>query len=183
MTIDTVEYNPFAPDFYTSDPFRVYRRMRDEAPVYHSEQWGWWALSRFEDVRAAALDSDTFRSFEGMDIDDTGTEQKAPGSLPDMDNPRHDQVRKIVQPFFLPRGIGKMEDQIRAVVRGMITEWHERGAVDLAQDLRQLNAWPGVQQGVILDRRRRRRAWIDLDNLAADHAFAGDLHSGIRSQQ
>ena len=138
MTIDTVEYNPFAPDFYTSDPFRVYRRMRDEAPVYHSEQWGWWALSRFEDVRAAALDSDTFRSFEGMDIDDTGAEQKAPGSLPDMDNPRHDQVRKIVQPFFLPRGIGKMEDQIRAVVRGMITEWHERGAVDLAQEL----AWP-----------------------------------------
>ena len=58
--------------------------MRDEAPVYHSEQWGWYALTRFEDVRAAITDPDTFRSFEGMDIDDTGKEQKAPGSLPDM---------------------------------------------------------------------------------------------------
>ena len=40
-----VRYNPFAPDFYTADPFAVYRSMRDEAPVYRSERWGWWAIS------------------------------------------------------------------------------------------------------------------------------------------
>jgi cytochrome P450 len=140
MTIGrtTTEYNPFDPDFYTSDPFAVYRWMRDEAPVYHSEKWGWWALSRFEDVRAAALDPDTFRSFEGMDIDDTAKEQKAPGSLPDMDNPRHDQIRKIVQPYFLPRRVAKLEDGIRAVVRGLIASWRDRGETDLAEEL----AWP-----------------------------------------
>jgi cytochrome P450 len=133
-----MEYNPFAPDFYTSDPFAVYRWMRDEAPVYYSQKWGWWALSRFEDVRAALLDPDTFRSFEGMDIDDTGKEQKAPGSLPDMDNPRHNQIRKIVQPYFLPRNIAKLEDGVRDVVRGLIASWRGRGEVDLAQEL----AWP-----------------------------------------
>ncbi len=69
------EYDPFAPDFYTSDPFGVYRWMRDEAPVYWSERYQWFALTRFEDVRAAALDADTFRSFEGMDIDDSRLEQ------------------------------------------------------------------------------------------------------------
>jgi cytochrome P450 len=137
-TAHSVEYNPFAPDFYTSDPFEVYRWMRDEAPVYYSEQWGWWALSRFEDVRAAMLDSDTFRSFEGMDIDDTGKDQKAPGSLPDMDNPRHDQVRKTVQPHFLPRRIAQREDGIRAAVRELIASWKDRGQVDLATEL----AWP-----------------------------------------
>ena len=47
----SLRYNPFAPDFYTSDPFAVYQWMRDEAPLYRSEQWGWWALTRFDDVR------------------------------------------------------------------------------------------------------------------------------------
>src|SRR3954469_1087823 len=138
-----VDYDPFAPDFYTSDPFRVYRWMRDEAPVYWSERWGWYALTRFEDVRAAALDADTFRSFEGMDIDDSRLEQVPPGSIGSMDNPRHDQVRSVVPPYFLPRRIAALEDGIRAVVRDLVASWRDRGAggratVDIAQEL----AWP-----------------------------------------
>jgi cytochrome P450/ferredoxin-NADP reductase len=136
--ISSVDYNPFAPDFYTSDPFGVYRWMRDEAPVYYSERWGFWVLTRFDDVRTAALDPDTFRSFEGMDIDDSALEQAPPGSLPNMDNPRHDQVRKVVQPYFLPRRIAQLEDGIRTVVRDLVGSWRDRGAVDLAEEL----AWP-----------------------------------------
>jgi hypothetical protein len=34
--------------------------MLEEAPVFYSEKWGWWALSRWDDVRAAALDPGTF---------------------------------------------------------------------------------------------------------------------------
>ena len=78
------EYDPFSAAFQ-ADPFPVYRWMRAEAPVFSSEKWGWWALSRFEDVRAAALDPDTFRSFEGTDIDDTAKDQSGPGFLPDID--------------------------------------------------------------------------------------------------
>ena len=105
-----LEYDPFAADFY-DDPFPVYRWMRDEAPVFHSERWGWWALSRFDDVRAAATDPDTFRSFEGIDIDDTAKDQSGPGFLPDVDNPRHDSLRKLVQPHFLPRRVAAQEDE------------------------------------------------------------------------
>ena len=54
-----MEYDPFSAAFQ-ADPYPVYRWMRDEAPVFHSEKWGWWALSRFDDVRAAATDPDTF---------------------------------------------------------------------------------------------------------------------------
>jgi cytochrome P450 len=138
MTTTTVEYNPFDPAFYTSDPFGVYRAMRDEAPVYYSEKWGWYALTRFEDVRAAITDADTFRSFEGMDIDDTRLEQVPPGSIGNMDNPRHDQVRKVVQPYLLPRRVAKLEDGIRTVVRDLVGAWRDRGEVDFAQEL----AWP-----------------------------------------
>lgn len=136
-TVTAIDYNPFDPDFYQG-AFEVYRQMRDEAPVYYSERWGWYALTRFEDVRTAILDADTFRSFEGMDIDDSAQEQCPPGSLPNMDNPRHDEIRRIVQPYFLPRRIAQLEDGVRAVVRGLVSTWRDRGAVDLAQDL----AWP-----------------------------------------
>src|SRR3954453_14584109 len=139
----TTDYNPFAPDFYTSDPFAVYRWMRDEAPVHYSERWGWYALTRFDDVRAAALDADTFRSFEGMDIDDRRLEKVPPGSIGSMDNPRHDQVRSVVQPYFLPRRIAALEDGIRAVVRELVASWRDRGAVDRGSvDIAQELAWP-----------------------------------------
>src|SRR4051794_31680780 len=131
------EYDPFSAAFQ-ADPFPVYRWMRDEAPVFHSEKWGWYALSRFEDVRAAATDPDTFLSYEGIDIDDTAKDQSGPGFLPDIDNPRHDQVRRVVQPHFLPRRIAAKEEGIRSVVRGLVDAWRDRGEVDLAQEL----AWP-----------------------------------------
>lgn len=47
-----VEYNPF--DWETAhNPYPVYCRLRDEAPVYYNERLGCWALSRYDDVVAA----------------------------------------------------------------------------------------------------------------------------------
>src|SRR5580765_7004752 len=140
MSISTsrvMEYDPFSQEFQ-ADPFPVYRWMRDEAPVFYSEKWNWWALSRFEDVRAAATDPQTFLSYEGIDIDDTAKDQSGPGFLPDIDNPRHDQIRRMIQPQLLPNRIAEREDAARSVVRGLIDAWRHRGTVDLAQEL----AWP-----------------------------------------
>ena len=133
-----VEYDPFDPAFYTSDPFGVYKRMRDESPVHWSERWQWFALTRFDDVRAAITDAEVFQSWEGMDIDDSRLEQRPPGSIGSMDNPRHDLVRRVVQPYFVPRRIAAMEDGIRSVVRKLVASFPADGTVDLAQDL----AWP-----------------------------------------
>src|SRR6266571_1191042 len=131
------EYDPFAENFYDDAP-RVYRWMRDEAPVYYSQKRGFWALSRYQDVRAAVKDAQTFLNFEGIDIDDTAKDQSGPGFLPDIDNPRHDQIRRMIQPQLLPNRIAEREDAVRAVVRGLIDAWRHRGTVDLAQEL----AWP-----------------------------------------
>jgi cytochrome P450/ferredoxin-NADP reductase len=136
-TSRVMEYDPFSQEFQ-ADPFPVYRWMRDEAPVFRSEKWNWWALSRFEDVRAAATDPQTFLSYEGIDIDDTAKDQSGPGFLPDIDNPRHDQIRRMIQPQLLPNRVAEREDAVRAVVRGLVDAWRHRGTVDLAQEL----AWP-----------------------------------------
>jgi cytochrome P450 len=136
-TAPDIEYNPFDPNFYTTSPFEIYRWMRDEHPVYRSERWGWYALSRWDDVVGAALDWDTYRNFEGMDIDDTG-DQTSAGNIAHMDNPRHDEVRRIVQPFFQPRKLQDEEHPIRQAVRSLVAKWDPNGQVDLASEL----AWP-----------------------------------------
>jgi cytochrome P450 len=130
-------YDPFSQEFQ-ADPFTVYRWMRDEAPVYYSEKWNWWALSRWEDVRAAALDPDTFQSYEGIDLDATATDQGGPGFIPNIDNPRHDELRSVVQPPMLPRRIAKYEESIRSVVRALVDTFRDRGSVDIVQEL----GWP-----------------------------------------
>lgn len=56
-TSTPVEFDPFS-DEYFNDPYDLYRRMRDEAPVYFSEKYGFYALSRFADVLAATLERD-----------------------------------------------------------------------------------------------------------------------------
>ena len=60
-----MEFNPYSEEFF-EDPSDVYRWMREEAPVYHSERYGFWALSRYEDVLRAHKDWKTFSSTHGV---------------------------------------------------------------------------------------------------------------------
>lgn len=130
-------YDPFTAEFQ-DNPFAAYRRLRSEAPVYYNEKWGFYALSRFDDVRAALKDHQTFLNFEGVDIDDFEQEQRGPGLLPDLDNPRHDQLRSIVQRAFMPRSIRALTEEVRGVCDKFIDGFGDRREVDVAADY----AWP-----------------------------------------
>lgn len=137
----TVVYDPFSVAFQ-EDPFPVYRRLRDEAPVYRSEKWGFWALSRHDDVRACLLDTETFVNHPGIDLDATN-DQGGAGNLPIIDNPRHDELRAVVQRRFMPRSIAALEDGVRAVATRLVDRIVDggvapHGVADIAQDL----SWP-----------------------------------------
>lgn len=135
-TQDQVVYDPFSVAFQ-EDPFPVYRRLRDEAPVYRSEKWGFWALSRYDDVRACLLDTDTFVNHPGIDLDATN-DQGGAGNLPNIDNPRHNELRAVVQRPFMPRSIAALEDGVRAVATRLVDAVAPTGVADIAQDL----SWP-----------------------------------------
>lgn len=139
MTIEAVRpvvYDPFSVAFQ-EDPFPVYRRLRDESPVYYSEKWGFWALSRYDDVRACIVDHETFVNHPGIDLDATNS-QGGEGNLPNIDNPRHDELRAVVQRKFMPRSIAALEDDVRAVATRLVDAVIDDGAADIAQDL----SWP-----------------------------------------
>lgn len=131
---DAVVYDPFTEEFQR-DPFVVYARLRREAPVYYSEKWDFYALSTFADVRAALHDSETYLNFQGVDIDDFEQEQSAfPGMLPNIDNPRHDQLRTVVQRSFMPRSIRALTDEVREVCDDLLDSFAQQRKIDISAD-------------------------------------------------
>lgn len=107
-------YSPFSKAIF-DDPYPVYRRLRDEAPVYRDPEDRWWVLSRFEDVADALRDWPTYSSKLGPapeNPDDDGRKY----SVISMDPPRHDRIRGVLKGFFTPKAVAAMEDALRAVV-------------------------------------------------------------------
>ena len=72
-------FDPFSEEFFDG-PYEIYRRMRDEAPLYYNEQYDFYALTRHEDVAAAFKDLDTFSSARGCDLAMVRSERTVPRS-------------------------------------------------------------------------------------------------------
>ncbi len=45
---------------FDQNPYPVYERLRREAPVYWSERWSCWVLTRYADIAAILQNSGTF---------------------------------------------------------------------------------------------------------------------------
>lgn len=125
-----VEYNPFTRTV-ADNPFPVYRRLRDEAPVYRNDEVGFYALSRFDDVMNAHLDPVTLSSTHGVTIE--GIDAGQPFLIV-KDPPDHTAHRKIVSRVFTPRRIGALEPFIRARAGELLDRVRDQQAFDVAAD-------------------------------------------------
>ena len=84
--------------------------MRDEAPVYYSERWDFYALTRHEDVVAAHRDWETFSSAYGVTLDGLSMRQRLnTNMLIIMDPPEHERLRKLVRQVFTKAAIANLE--------------------------------------------------------------------------
>lgn len=129
----SVRWDPLVP---LDDPYPVYRRLRDEAPLYHDEERGIWAFSRFDDVHRVARDWETYSSREGNDLDDGHQLFEPAGDLAGMDPPGHTRLRGALRLAFSPSRIkARFEPEIRLKARRLIDRFADRGSADLAQEL------------------------------------------------
>jgi cytochrome P450 len=96
------------------DPHPVFRRLRDEAPLYRNEEADFYAVSRFADVERAYLDKETFSSAHGttLGIIQSGM-QLPPGTVLFEDPPEHTVHRKLLSRMFTPRRIAELEERTR----------------------------------------------------------------------
>ncbi|MCV7258722.1 cytochrome P450 [Mycobacterium shimoidei] len=106
-------YDPFDIDI-DDDPYPVWKRMRDEAPLYFNDKYNFYALSRYDDVASALPDWQTYRSGRGTtaDILFSGIEVP-PGILLFEDPPLHDLHRRLLSRVFTPRRMQAVEGLVR----------------------------------------------------------------------
>lgn len=163
-TPDEIEFDPFS-DVFFNDPLEVYRQLRDHQPVYFNATYGFYALSRWDDVVEASRDWQTYTSTHGVDLATLSS-----GKLPDfdslimMDPPKHDRLRALVSRVFTPRAIGSLEPMIREVIGGYLDDLGDRTEFDLIQDFS--GPFPveiiSRMLGVPPEGRQQVRHWLDI---------------------
>ena len=121
-----VLYDPLSEEF-RRDREGVYRRLREEAPVYLDPDGRFAALSRFDDVRAAALDWQTFSAV-------TAEAKILRPIINDMDPPLHGDRRGNLARAFTPKRVADLEPRLRALARSLIDEFAEHGSCDVIAD-------------------------------------------------
>ena len=117
MTVTTsgeVYYDPYDIEI-DKDPHPVWKRMRDEAPLYWNDKHGFFALTRFEDVEAGLKDFGTYQSGRGTIIDMIRIpDLQLPSGLILMEDPPiHDVHRSLMSRVFTPKRMAAVEPKVR----------------------------------------------------------------------
>jgi len=139
MTTTRVEgpvvYNPYAYQMH-EDPYPTYARLRAEAPVYRSDEFDFWALSRHEDVLAAFRNVDSFSNSYGVSLDPSafGPDAHRTMSFLALDPPKHTRMRSLVGKGFAPSKVNAMEDRIRQITLEHLEPALDRGSFDFIED-------------------------------------------------
>jgi len=166
VTTNPVEFDPFSEEFF-NDPYELYRRLRDEAPVYYSERYRFYALSRFADVLAAHRDWQAFSSAHGIELfllSKDPEEIRSYRSIIMMDPPEHDTFRALVSRVFTPRAVNALEPMIRDVIRSFLDLLDTAREFDAVADfaapfpVEVISRMLGVPEG----ERQQIRHWLDI---------------------
>ena len=113
------EFDPFS-DVFFNDPYPTYKRLRDEAPVYFSEKYGFYAITRHEDVSEAYKNHAVFSSSHGVDLATMTSDEPIHPILIMMDPPEHNRMRVLVSRVFTPRAVQGLEPMVREVITGFL---------------------------------------------------------------
>ncbi|HWC37451.1 MAG TPA: cytochrome P450 [Acidimicrobiales bacterium] len=136
-TINTsdVYYDPYDVDINVN-PYPVFRRLREEAPLYYNEQHDFYALSRFEDVERGLADRGTYISGRGgiLELIKANIEMP-PGVLIFEDPPVHTVHRSLLSRVFTPRKMNLLEPKIRELCARCLEPLIGAGRFDFVGDL------------------------------------------------
>lgn len=118
------------------DPYPIFNRLREEAPLYYNERHDFYALSRYADCQRGLADWQTYSSVKGdiLDLIQSGIEIP-PGTLIMEDPPVHDIHRRLLARVFTPRRIGMLEPQARAFCERALEPVVDAERFDLVETL------------------------------------------------
>ena len=139
LTIDDIDLSDHDA-FVDGVPHEAFALLRREDPVHWNPEpdgRGFWAVTRYEDIRAVHRDPQTFSSeIGGTSLEDLDPEHvEARKSMIDMDPPRHDELRAIINKRFTPRAVQVWEDQVRRVANEVLDRALPQGEFDFVAEI------------------------------------------------
>jgi cytochrome P450 len=138
-TDSDVYYDPYDFDI-DADPYPVWKRLRDERPLYYNERYDFYALSRFDDVRKCSVDWETYISSKSTvlelikEIVKSGAELPR-GSIIFEDPPTHDLHRGLLARAFTPRRMKQLEPKVREFCARSLDPLVGAGGFDFVRDI------------------------------------------------
>jgi cytochrome P450 len=160
---DLIEFDPFSDTFF-DDPYDTYARLRDEAPVYFNDTYGFYALSRYADVVSAHGDPERLVSSYGVTLE--LLLQKKPmktNMMIVMDPPQHTRQRRLVSQAFSRRAIGSLEQMVAEVIDELLDGLVGRPSFDVVAEFAALFPVEVISSilGVPEGERQQLRLWVD----------------------
>jgi len=180
MSSEPIYYDPY--DYEIDDnPHEIWKRLRDEAPIWHNDKYDFWVLSRYDDVVKASLDTETFSSAYGTTLESIDDVPKNSGILIYEDPPYHDHLRTLVQPHFTPASIAALEDETREIVLGYLKPLEQKDEFDFVEDFARWIPMDVVSAmlGVPVEERRMVNDWVN----AMVHIEDGQFERGPEHQE
>jgi cytochrome P450 len=176
---EPVSFDPYSYEIH-EDPYPIYRRLREESPVYHNVERGFFALSRHADVLAGFRDSEAFSNRHGVSLDGDAWNPSAENAMSflAMDPPRHTRMRALVSRGFTPRRVAELEPRIRELARAHLETLLARGSGDFIADFAGKLPMDVISEllGVPEADRAELRAWADAV-VHRDEGVPGIPHS------
>ncbi len=135
MTSQEIYYDPYDFDI-DADPYPIWRRMRDESPLWYNEKYDFHALTRFADVEQALIDWDTYRSGRGSTLEMIRANiTLPPGIILFEDPPIHDVHRGLLSRVFTPKKMLAIEPKVREYCARTLDPLVSEGRFDFIADL------------------------------------------------
>jgi cytochrome P450 len=129
---------------FAQNPYPTYHWLRREAPIYWSDLWGCWILTRYRDIVSTLQNPKRFSSVgrltAAMELPQDVREQVQPlvrhysQGLINVDPPDHTRLRQLVHKAFLPGTVGAMAGYVEGIVERLIEEAQPRGKMDIIWD-------------------------------------------------
>jgi cytochrome P450 len=119
-----------------ADPYPVFARLREEAPLYHNERHDFYALSRFDDVEKGLRDHATYISGRGVILEFIKANLPVPpGVFVFEDPPLHTVHRGLLSRVFTPKKMNALEPRIRDFCARCLDPLMGRAKFDFIADI------------------------------------------------
>ncbi len=130
-----VHWDPYNPEYF-KEPYPIFRRLREQAPLYYNEEHGFYAVSRHAEVEQALRDHETYSAARGTVLEIIKANVKMPECLFNFqDPPIHTAYRQLLQRAITPKRMAALEGKMRTLCAQLLDPYVGTSGFDFIADL------------------------------------------------